>query len=301
MRRIAVLLNRAENDPEGQSRLAAFQQGLQNLGWTDGGNVRIDIRWGEDDVDSHRRYAAELVSLAPDVIVTGGTLSVTALQHATSTLPIVFVGVVDAIGAGVVNNQARPGGNVTGFTIYEYSLGGKWLELLKQMAPDIARVAVLRDPINPSGIAMFGAIRASAPSLGVEVTPVSVKDAGEIERAITTFARAPNGGLIVTASAAASAHRDRILALAARFKLPAIYYRKSFVDKGGLMSYGHDDLQQYRDAANYVDRVLKGEKPGDLPVQAPTKYELVINLKTAKTLGLNVPNTLVGRADEVIE
>ena len=223
------------------------------------------------------------------------------MQHATSTLPIVFVGVVDAIGAGVVNNQARPGGNVTGFTIYEYSLGGKWLELLKQIAPDIARVAVLRDPANPSGIAMFGAIRASAPSLGVEVNPVSVQDAGEIERAIATFARAQSGGLIVTASAAASVHRDLILALAARYKLPAIYYRRYFVDKGGLMSYGHDDLQQYRDAANYVDRVLKGEKPGDLPVQAPNKYELVINLKTAKTLGLNVPNTLVGRADEVIE
>src|SRR5262249_16757159 len=301
IRRVGVLLNRAANDPEGQARLVVFHQALQQLGWTDGGNVRIDIRWGEDNVDSHRRYAAELVALAPDVILASGTLSVTALQNVSHTLPIVFVGVVDAVGAGVVTNQAHPSGNVTGFTIYEYSLGGKWLELLKQIAPNVTRVAVLRDPINPSGIAMFGAIRASAPSLGIEVSPVSVQDAGEIERGIATFARAQSSGLIVTASASASVHRDLILGLAAQYKMPAIYYRRYFVDKGGLMSYSHDDLQQYRDAANYIDRILKGEKPGDLPVQAPTKYELIINLRTAKALGLPIPQPLLAAAGEVIE
>jgi|SRR5262245_12627900 len=301
MRRIGVLLNRAADDPEGQARLAAFQQGLQQLGWSDGGNMRIDTRWGADDVDLYRKYAAELVALAPDVILAVGTLSVTALQRVSRSLPIVFASIVDPVGAGVVNSLAQPGGNATGFMIYEYSLAGKWLELLKQIAPNVTRVAVLRDPTNPSGIAMFGAIRASASSLGVEVSPVSVLDAGEIERAIATFARAPNSGLIVTASASVSAHRDLILALAARYKTPAIYYRRYLVDKGGLMSYGHDDLQQFREAANYVDRILKGEKPADLPVQAPTKYELVINLKTAKALGLTIPPSVLARADDVIE
>jgi len=301
IRRIGVLMNRAANDPEGQARLAVIQQGLQQSGWTDGGNVRIDIRWGEDDVDRHRKYAAELLALTPDVILAIGTLSVTALQHASRSLPIVFAGVTDPVGAGVVNSLARPGGNVTGFMIYEYSLGGKWLELLKQIAPNVTRVAVLRDATNPAGIALFGAIQATAQSLGVQASPVSVQDAGEIERAITAFSHSPNGSIIVTPSSSASTHRELILTLAARYKMPAIYYRRYFVDKGGLMSYGHDDLQQQRDAASYVDRILRGEKPGDLPVQAPTKYELVINLKTAKTLGLNVPNTLVGRANEVIE
>jgi putative ABC transport system substrate-binding protein len=301
MRRIGVLLNRAADDPEGQARLAAFQQGLQQLGWSDGGNMRIDTRWGADDVDLYRKYAAELVALAPDVILAVGTLSVTALQRVSRSLPIVFASIVDPVGAGVVNSLPQPGGNATGFMIYEYSLAGKWLELLKQIAPNVTRVAVLRDPTNPSGIAMFGAIRASASSLGVEVSPVSVLDAGEIERAIATFARAPNSGLIVTASASVSAHRDLILALAARYKTPAIYYRRYLVDKGGLMSYGHDDLQQFREAANYVDRILKGEKPADLPVQAPTKYELVINLKTAKALGLTIPPSVLARADDVIE
>jgi putative tryptophan/tyrosine transport system substrate-binding protein len=301
MRRIGVLLNRAADDPEGQARLAAFQQGLQQLGWSDGGNMRIDTRWGADDVDLYRKYAAELVALAPNVILAVGTLSVTALQRVSRSLPIVFASIVDPVGAGVVNGLAQPGGNATGFMIYEYSLAGKWLELLKQIAPNVIRVAVLRDPTNPSGIAMFGAVRASASSLGIEVSPVSVLDAGEIERAIATFARAPNSGLIVTASASVSTHRDLILALAARYKMPAIYYRRYLVDKGGLMSYGHDDLQQFSEAANYVDRILKGEKPGDLPVQAPTKYELVINLKTAKALGLTIPPSVLARADEVIE
>ena len=301
VRRIGVLLNRAANDPEGQTRIAILQQALQQLGWRDGGNVRIDIRWGEDDVEYHRRYAAELVALDPEVIVAGGTLSVTALQRVSRSLPIVFVGVTDPVGAGVVNSLARPGANVTGFMIYEYSLGGKWLEILKQIAPSITRAAVLRDATNPAGIALFGAIQAVAQSLGVQASPVGVQDAGEIERAITALARSQSAGIIVTPSASASTHRELIVALAARHKMPAIYYRRYFVDKGGLMSYGHDDLQQYRDAAGYIDRVLKGEKPGDLPVQAPTEYELVINLKTAKTLGLSVPPALLARADEVIE
>jgi putative ABC transport system substrate-binding protein len=301
VRRIGVLLNRAADDPEGQTRLAAIKQGLQRLGWTDGGNVRIDTRWGADDVDSHRRYAAELVALAPDIIFAGGTLGVMAAQHATRALPIVFVGVTDPIGAGVVNNLARPDGNVTGFMIYEYSLGGKWLELLKQIAPSITRAAVLRDATNPAGIALFGAIQAAAQSIGMNASPIGMQDGREIERAVTAFARSPNGGLIVTPSASASTHRELILGLASRYKMPAVYYQRYFVDKGGLMFYGHDDLRQYSDAAHYVDRILKGESPGDLPVQAPTKYDLVINLKTAKALGLTVPNTLIGRADQVIE
>ncbi|HXZ21391.1 MAG TPA: ABC transporter substrate-binding protein [Pseudolabrys sp.] len=301
LRRIGVLFNRAESDPEGQARLLILQQTLQQLGWRDGGNVRLDIRWGEDDVEHHRRYAAELVALEPDVVIASGTLSVTALQRISRSLPIVFVGVTDPVGAGVVNSLAHPGGNVTGFMIYEYSLGGKWLEILKQIAPSVTRVAVLRDATNPAGIALFGAIQAVAQSLGVQASPVGMQDAGEIERAITTLAQSPNAGVIVTPSASASAHRDVIVALAAKYKMPAIYYRRYFVDKGGLMSYGHDDLQQYRDAAGYVDRILKGDKPGDLPVQAPTKYELVVNLKTAKTLSLSVPPALLARADEVIE
>ena len=303
MRRIGVLMNRAADDPEGQARLAAFQQALQQLGWNDGRNVRIDTRWGEDDVDRERRAAAELVALAPDIIFASGTLSVAALQKVSRTVPIVFVGVTDPVGAGVVDSLARPGGNVTGFMIYEYSFGGKRLELLKQIAPSVTRVAVLRDPANPAGSAEFAAIQAVAQSLSVQVSPVdSRRDAGEIERAITAFARSPNGGLILTPNAAAvSVNRDLIITLAAQHKLPAAYPFRYMVTGGGLMSYAPDVVDQCRRAAGYVDRILKGEKPADLPVQAPTKYELVINLKTAKALGLTVPPSLLTSADEVIE
>jgi putative ABC transport system substrate-binding protein len=301
MRRIGVLMNRTAGDPEGRARVAAFQHGLEQLGWTDGRNVRIDIRWGEDDADRERRYAAELVALAPDVILAAGTLGVTALQHVTSTLPIVFVGVGDPVGAGFVERLARPGGNTTGFMVYEYSLSGKWLELLKEIAPSVTRAAVLRDPDSPAGIGQFSAIQAAARPLGVEVNPVSVRDAGEIERGIAAFARTGNGGLIVTPSGWVSLHRDLIIAAAARHMLPAVYAFRYMVTGGGLISYAPDWVDQYRPAASYVDRILKGEKPADLPVQAPTKYELVINLKTAKALGLNVPPTLLSRADEVIE
>jgi putative tryptophan/tyrosine transport system substrate-binding protein len=301
MRRIGVLMNRTAGDPESTARVAAFQQGLRQLGWTDGRNVRIDIRWGEDDADRERRYAAELVALAPDVILAAGTLGVTALQHVTSTLPIVFVGVGDPVGAGVVDRLARPGGNTTGFMVYEYSLSGKWLELLKEIAPSVTRAAVLRDPDSPAGIGMFSAIQAAARPLGVEVNPVSVRDAGEIERGVAAFARAGNGGLIVTPSGRVSLHHDLIIAVAARHKLPAVYAYSYMVTGGGLISYAPDWVGQYRPAAGYVDRILKGEKPADLPVQAPTKYELVINLKTAKALGLTVPPSLIARADEVIE
>jgi putative tryptophan/tyrosine transport system substrate-binding protein len=301
MRRIGVLMNRAADDPEGQDRVAAFKQALQQLGWTDGRNVRIDIRWGEDDVDRERRYAAELVALAPDIILAGGTLGVAALQHVTRTLPIVFVGVGDPVGAGFVDSRARPGGNTTGFMVYEYSLSGKWLELLKEIAPSVTRAAVLRDPASPAGIGQFSAIQAAAQPLRVEVNPVSVRDAGEIERGVAAFARAANGGLIVTPSGWVSLHRDLIIAVAARHKLPAVYAFRYMVTGGGLISYAPDWGDQYRPAAGYVDRILKGAKPADLPVQAPTKYELVINLKTARALGLNVPATLLARADEVIE
>jgi ABC-type uncharacterized transport system substrate-binding protein len=301
MRRIGVLMNRAAGDPEGRARVAAFQHGLQQLGWTDGRNVRIDIRWGEDDADRERQYAAELVALAPDVILAAGTLGVAALQHVTRTLPIVFVGVGDPVGAGFVDKLARPGGNTTGFMVYEYSLSGKWLELLKEIAPSVTRAAVLRDPDSPAGIGQFSAIQAAAQRLRVEVNPVSVRDAGEIERGVAAFARAANGGLIVTPSGWVSLHRDLIIAVAARHKLPAVYAFRYMVTGGGLISYAPDWVDQYRPAAGYVDRILKGEKPADLPVQAPTKYELVINLKTAKALGITVPMQLLGRADEVIE
>jgi putative ABC transport system substrate-binding protein len=301
IRRIGVLMNRAADDSEGQAGVAAFQQGLQQLGWRDGGNVRLDIRWSHNDVDFDRKFAAELVALAPDVIMAAGTLSVTALQRVSHTLPIVFVGVSDPVGAGVVDSLARPGGNVTGFMIFEYSMSGKWLELLKQVAPGVTRAAVLRDAVNPAGIAQFGAIQATAQSLGVEVNPVSIRDAAEIERAVAAFARSANGGLIVTPSAGTSVHQDLIITLAARHKLPAVYAFRANVTGGGLISYGPDLVGQYRPAAGYVDRILKGEKPADLPVQAPTKYELVINLKTAKALNLAIPASVLGRADEVIE
>jgi putative ABC transport system substrate-binding protein len=301
MRRIGVLMNRAAGDSEGEARLVAFQQSLQQLGWSDGRNMRIDIRWGEDDVDRERKYAVELVALAPDVILAAGTVGVTALQHVTRTLPIVFVGVGDPVGAGIVDSLARPGGNTTGFMVYEYSLSGKWVELLKQIAPLLTRVAVFRDPASPAGIGQFSAIQAVAQSLGVEANPVTMRDAGEIERTVAAFARSANGGLIVTPNGWVSLHRDLIITLAARHKLPAVYPFRYMVTGGGLISYAPDWVDQYRPAAGYVDRILKGEKPADLPVQAPTKYELVINLKTAKTLGLDVPPMLLARADEVIE
>jgi putative ABC transport system substrate-binding protein len=301
VRRIAVLMNVAADDPDGHAGVAAFQQVLQKVDWNDGRNLRIDIRWGGNDVDRDRKYASELVALAPDVILANGTLGVAALQHVTRTLPIVFVGVADPVGAGFVDTLARPGGNVTGFMIFEYSLSGKWLELLKQIGPKLTQAAVLRDPANPAGIAQFGAIQTAAQSLKVEVRPISVRDAGEIGRAIAAFARPANGGLIVTPSASVSAHHDLIISLAAQYKLPAIYPFRSMVTSGGLMSYGPDLVDQFRRAAGYVNRILKGEKPADLPVQAPTKYDLVINLNTAKALGLDVPAQLLARADEVIE
>jgi putative ABC transport system substrate-binding protein len=263
--------------------------------------VRIDTRWATTNAAEIRRHAAELAALAPDVILASGTSTVGPMLQATRTVPIVFPYVIDPVGAGFVDSLARPGGNATGFLSYEYSLSGKWLELLKQIAPGVTRVAVLRDPTQPSGIGQFGAIQTVAPSLGVEVNPVNMRDAGEIERAIAAFARSPNGGLIVTGGAPTQLHRDLIVTLAARHKLPAVYNERFFVAAGGLISYGPDYVDQYRKAASYVDRILKGEKPADLPVQAPTKYELVINLKTAKALGLAVPPSVLARADEVIE
>jgi putative ABC transport system substrate-binding protein len=300
-RRVGVLMNRAASDPQGQARVAAFRQALQKLGWDDGRNVRIDIRWGEDKPDLERKSAAELVALAPDVVLCAGTLSVRGFQGVSSTLPIVFVLVIDPVGVGLVDNLAKPGGNVTGFMTYEYSIGSKWLELLKQLAPSMTRAAVLRDAVVPSGNAQFATIQAVAQSFGVEVSPINVRDAGEIERAIAAFARAPNGGLIVTPNASVSVHRDVIIALAARHKLPAVYPYRDMVADGGLMSYAPDLIDQFRRSASYIDRILKGEKPADLPVQAPTKYELVINAKTAKAIGLPIPVTLLTTADEVLE
>jgi putative tryptophan/tyrosine transport system substrate-binding protein len=301
MRRIGVLMNPGESDPEGQARFAAFLQGLQQLGWTDGRNVRIDTRWSPGDADDTRRHAIELVALAPDVILATGSATVASLLPVTHAVPIVFVLFPDPVGAGIVDSLARPGGNVTGFTSYEYGISGKWLELLKQIAPGVTRAAVIRDPAASGGIGQFAAIQSVAPSLGVEVSPVNVRDAGEIERAVTAFVRSSNGGLIVTGSALAFVHRNLLVTLAARHKLPAVYWIRSLVTDGGLISYGPDIIDQYRRAAAYVDRILKGEKPADLPVQAPIKYELVINLKTAKALGLDVPDKLLALADEVIE
>jgi len=302
MRRIGVLMASAADDAESQARIAGFLQGLQQLGWADGRNVRIDTRWATTNPDDIRRHAAELAALAPDVLVAAtGTVTVAPLLQATRSVPIVFVQVIDPVGAGFVASLARPGGNATGFTIFEYGMSGKWLELLKEIAPRVARAAVLRDPAIASGIGQFGAVQAVAPSFGVELSPVDVRDAGEIERAVTASARSSNGGLIVTASTLASRHRDLIIALAAGHRLPAVYPFRFFATAGGLISYGPDSIDAYRRAAGYVDRILKGEKPADLPVQAPTKYELVINLKTAKALGLEVPATVLTRADEVIQ
>jgi putative ABC transport system substrate-binding protein len=294
-------MNLGADDPESMLRISALLQTLQQLGWTDGRNVRIDTRWGAGDPERVRKQAAELLALAPDVILASGSSTMGPLLHLTRAVPIVFAVVVDPVGAGFVDSLARPGGNATGFTQFEYGISGKWLELLKQIAPGITRAAVIRDPTLTSGTAQFAAIQSVAPAAGVEVTPVNVRDATQIERAVAAFARSANGGLIVTGSALAVVHRDLIIALAERHKLPAVYYRRYFAAVGGLASYGPDIVDQYRRAAGYVDRILKGDKPGDLPVQAPTKYELVINLKTAKALGLEVPPMLLARADEVIE
>jgi ABC-type uncharacterized transport system substrate-binding protein len=300
MRRVGVLMNTEEN-PDQQSSLVALLQGLQQLGWTDGRNVRIDTRWGGGDASSIRRNAEDMVALAPDVIVATGNASMGPLLQATRTVPIIFNNVADPVGAGFVDSLARPGGNVTGFLQFEYSLSGKWVELLKQIAPQVTRAAVLRDPAITAGVGQFAIIQSVAPSVGVDVSAINMRDAGEIERAITAFAGSPNSGLILTASALAVVHRELIIALAARHKLPAIYYRRYYAASGGLISYGYDIVDQFRGAAGYVDRILKGEKPADLPVQYRTKYELVINLKTDKALGLEIPSTLLARADEVIE
>jgi putative tryptophan/tyrosine transport system substrate-binding protein len=301
IRRIGVLMGQAADDQQGQARSTAFLQTLQSLGWVDGRNAQIDVRWGAGNSEEIRRQALELVTLRPDVIVASGSATVSPLLQATSAVPIVFVVVPDPVGAGFVDSLARPGGNATGFTIFEYGIGAKWLELLKEISPRIKRVAVLRDAAIAAGVGQFGAIQSAAPALGVELSPVNVRDAAEIERAIAAFARLPDGGLIVTGSSLAAVHRDLIVMLANRHNLPTVYYERFFVSVGGLLSYGPDLVDQHRGAANYVDRILKGEKPADLPVQAPTKYELAINLKTAKTLGLTLPLTLLARADEVIE
>jgi len=301
MRRIGVLMNLAADDPEAQVRLAAFHQGLQELGWTVGRNLRIDTRWGAGDADRYRRYSTELVALAPDVILAASGATVPWLLQATRSVPIVFAQVPDPVGTGFVESLAHPGGNITGFTNFEFSIGGKLLELLKEIAPRVTRAAVLRDAADPAGVGQWGAIQTAAPSLGLELRVVDVRDAGEIERGITTFARGSNGGMIVTGSAPTAIHRDLIITLAARHRLPSVYAYRYHATSGGLISYGPETIDQYRRAASYVDRIFRGEKPADLPVQAPTKYELVINLKTAKALGLDVPPTLLARADEVIE
>ena len=292
----------AVDDPEAKARLAAFLDGLQQLGWTDGRNVRIDTRWPGGDADRSRKYAAELVALEPDVILASSTASVAALQRITRSVPIVFASVIDPVGAGFVATMARPGGNTTGFSAFEYSLSGKWLELLKEIAPNLTRIAILRDPTLAAGIGQFAVIQAMAPpSLAVELAPIDMHDPGETEHAITAFAREPNGGLIVTASPLAATYRDLIISLATRYRLPNVYGFRYYPASGGLASYGPDTADEFKRAADYVDRILKGEKPADLPVQAPTKYQLVINLKTAKALGLVVPTALLARADEVIE
>ena len=301
LRRIDILMSTAEDDPDTQTRITTFLQTLQQLGWTDGRNVRINTRWGASDPDRIRKYVTELATLAPDIIVATGAATLGPVLQATRTVPIVFAVVPDPVGSGFVETLSRPGGNATGFTQFEYNLSGKWLELLKQIAPGVTRAAVLRDPAMPDGIGQFAVIQSVAPSVGMEVSSVSIRDAAEIERAVAAFARSPNGGLVVTSSAFAAIHRDLIITLAARHRLPAVYYRRLFATSGGLISYGPDFVDQFRRAAGYVDRILKGEKPGELPVQVPTKYELVINLKTAKSLGLTVPPGLLNAADEVIE
>jgi len=301
MRRIGVLMSTDASDPEGEARLAAFLQGLQEFAWVVGRNARIDIRWSAGKAGDARKYAAELAALVPDVILASGGAVVGPLLQVAGTVPIVFTQTPDPVAAGFVASLARPGGNATGFTQVEYGMAAKWLELLKEIAPRVTRAAVLRDPGVPEGIGQFAVIQSTAPALRVEVSPVDIRNAVEIERAVTEFARSADGGLILTSSALANVHRDLIIRLAAKLRLPAIYSFRFFANAGGLAAYGSDSIDPHRRAAGYVDRILKGEKPADLPVQAPTKYELVINLKTAKALGLDVPPTLLARADEVIE
>jgi putative tryptophan/tyrosine transport system substrate-binding protein len=300
VRRVGLLQGLAADDPVAQANNAAFLQGLQQLGWTDGRNVRIDIRWGAGNIADIRKYAAELVALSPDVIL-GVSASVGPLLQATRDVPIVFVIVPDPVSSGFVDSLSRPGGNATGYLMFEYSLCGKWLELLKEIAPSVTRAAVLRDPRDPAGIGQYAVIQSVAPSASVDVSPINIGDAAEIERAVTAFARSANGGLIVTTSTSSVVHRDLIIKVAAEHGLPAVYNERFYVAAGGLISYGPDFRDQFRRAAGYVDRILKGEKPADLPVQAPTKYDLVINLKTAKALGVAVPPSILARADEVIE
>jgi putative tryptophan/tyrosine transport system substrate-binding protein len=301
MRRVGVCMNYAEDTPQSQARLASFREEMEKLGWTAGRNVQIEYRFGVANADRNRRNAAELVALAPDVILASATAVTAALLQTTRTIPIVFVNVVDPVGAGFVQSMARPGGNATGFIPFEYGIGGKWLERLKQIAPGVKRVAVLQNPLAASRSGQLGAIEVLAPSFGVELSAFTVRDTGEIERTLAAFARAPNGGLIVVGALSLESNHDLIVALAAQHRVPAVYPYRSYVAAGGLMSYGTDLVAQFRRAAGYVDRILKGNKPADLPVQAPTKYELVINLKTAKALGLEVPPALLARADEVIE
>jgi len=299
VRRIGVMM--AVDDADLRASYAAFVEALQQLGWTDGRNVQIETRWASGHASDIRRQATDLVALAPEVILANAIPALASLLQATHTVPIVFVSVTDPVGGGLIESMAHPGGNATGFVQFDYTLSGKWLELLKEIAPGVRRTAVLRDPALTSGIGQFAVIQSVAPALGVEVTAINLHDPGDIERAVTAFAGSPNGGLILTASVLSVTHRELIIALAAKHKLPAVYYRRGFVASGGLISYGYDIVQQFREAAGYVDRILKGEKPADLPVQAPTKYELAINLKTAKALGLDVPPSLLARADEVIE
>jgi putative tryptophan/tyrosine transport system substrate-binding protein len=301
MQRIGVLMAISADDAEAQARIAAFVQGLQQLGWTIGKNAQVDYRLAGIDADTLRKYAGELVALAPDVILAQSSPALAAMLQATRTIPIVFALIADPVGAGYVDSLARPGGNATGFTVFDYSMGGKWLELLKEIAPHVTRVAVLRELAVAAGPAQFSAAQTVAPSLGMELRPVDTRDAGEIERAITAFAQGSNSGLLVTGSSSATLNRKLIIGLAAQYRLPAVYFNSLFVTAGGLISYGPDYVDQFRQAAGYVDRILKGEKPGDLPVQAPTKYELAVNLKTAKDLGLTIPPAVLSRADEVVE
>jgi putative ABC transport system substrate-binding protein len=300
-RRVGILMNALPEDPVPQSYVAAFQQGMQELGWKIGRNLRVDLRWGGNDSERWRRYAGELIGLSPDAIIAAGGAIVTALQRVSRTVPIVFAQAIDPVGAGVAASMARPGGNATGFAQFEYSLSGKWSELLKEIVPGVKRIGVLREPANPAGIGQWAIIQAAATAAGMETIPLAVRTPGETERGLAAFAREPNGGLIVAVGSSTSLYRGTIIASAARHRLPAVYAYRYFVADGGLISYGPDLVGQYRRAAGYVDRILKGEKPGDLPVQAPTKYELVINLKTAKALGLDVPATVLARAEEVIE
>ena len=301
IRRVGVLANFAADDPVAQPRLATFVQELQSLGWVDGRNLHVDIRWGAGDPERIRMYVAELVALTPDVILAVSSQTTGPLLQTTRTVPVVFVQIADPVGSGFATSLARPGGNATGFTNFEFGTSGKWLELLKEIAPRVVRAGVLRDAANVAEIGMFGAIQSAAASLGMELSPVGMHGADEIERGITAFAREPNRGLIVVGASSALAHREQIITLAAKHKLPVVYTDRAFVSDGGLISYGPDRIEQYRHAAGYVDRILKGANPADLPVQAPVKYELVINLKTAKTLGLDVPPMLIARADQVIE